>query len=223
MKLNVVGSSSKGNGYILETEEEALIIECGCKFLDVKKALKFNVSKIVGCIVTHSHGDHAKYIGQYENCGFPVVRSWEEKTGVIKRFGGFSVVLFELIHNVPCCGFLISHKEIGRLLFITDTEYSKYSFRAYDVAHIFVEANYAKEFLDEEGEEDKRTHVIEGHMDIETTCRLLKANKTDNLKSVVLLHLSDTNSDEEMFAKRASEVVNCPVYIAKPGLEVELI
>lgn len=56
MLLRVISSSSSGNGYILENDKEALIIECGCRFKDIKIALGFNIRKIVGCIVSHEHG-----------------------------------------------------------------------------------------------------------------------------------------------------------------------
>lgn len=39
MELKILGSSSKGNGYVLEAEKEALIIEAGCKLLEAKKLL----------------------------------------------------------------------------------------------------------------------------------------------------------------------------------------
>ncbi len=56
MRLIVLGSSSSGNCYILENENEALILEAGIPFLEVKKKLDFNIMKIVGVLVSHSHG-----------------------------------------------------------------------------------------------------------------------------------------------------------------------
>ena len=66
IKLKVLGSGSSGNCYILENENEALIIEAGLPFMEVKKALNFNVMKIVGMISSHEHGDHYKYFEQYK-------------------------------------------------------------------------------------------------------------------------------------------------------------
>ena len=37
MELRVLGSSSSGNCYILDNGNEALIIEAGIRFIDVKK------------------------------------------------------------------------------------------------------------------------------------------------------------------------------------------
>ena len=62
MKLKILGSSSSGNCYILDNGNEALIIEAGIKLLDVKKALGWNIRKVVGCLITHQHNDHSKYI-----------------------------------------------------------------------------------------------------------------------------------------------------------------
>ena len=39
MELKILGSSSKGNGYVLEAKNEALIIEAGVKLLEAKKAI----------------------------------------------------------------------------------------------------------------------------------------------------------------------------------------
>ena len=73
MELKVLGSSSSGNCYILDNGSEALIIEAGIRFMEVKKALDFNISKVVGCLITHWHNDHAKYIKSMVDCGFHVL------------------------------------------------------------------------------------------------------------------------------------------------------
>ena len=65
MLLTVLGSSSKGNGYILDNGQEALILECGVNIKEAKKALQFNIRKVAGCVVTHQHNDHAGHIAKY--------------------------------------------------------------------------------------------------------------------------------------------------------------
>lgn len=57
MKLSVLASSSSGNCYCLENDNECLILEAGVKFLDVKKHLDFNVNKIKGVLISHEHLD----------------------------------------------------------------------------------------------------------------------------------------------------------------------
>ena len=64
MELRVLGSGSSGNGYLLVSNQDALLIECGVKFSEVKRTLDFDLSKLSGCVATHSHGDHFKYATQ---------------------------------------------------------------------------------------------------------------------------------------------------------------
>lgn len=56
MRLTVLNSGSDGNGYLLECGNEILIIECGVALIEAKRALKFDLSKIAGVFISHSHG-----------------------------------------------------------------------------------------------------------------------------------------------------------------------
>lgn len=52
--LKVVGSGSQqGNTYILETSEEKLMLDLGCKWIDIMESLKFDIGKVAGCLVSH--------------------------------------------------------------------------------------------------------------------------------------------------------------------------
>lgn len=235
MKLKCLGSSSAGNCYILEYDKEALIIEAGIPLKEVKKALNFNISKIVGVIVSHAHKDHSGYISDYMKAGIEGYTSDETQeyleisTGEYTRslmpnkaykIGNFTVQAFELIHDVHCLGFYIKHEEIGKLLFITDTELVIQNFKSLNVNHILIEANYSNETIDKT--KPNYEHVLTGHMELETTLNFLEKNKTPNLENAVLIHLSESNSNSDMFLNRAKEVVSCNCFIANKGLEVEL-
>lgn len=222
MKLKVLGSGSSGNCYILENDTEALIIEAGVSFKEVKIALDFNIKKIVGVVVGHQHGDHAKYVSEYEKSGIPVFKPYEsEMERQAKTYGRFTIKSFPLVHDVPCYGFLITQQKMGRLLYISDTQYCKYRFK--NLNHVLVEANYSKDILSvAEEDSEKRNHVLAGHMEIGTTCEFLRANNNPDLRNVVLMHLSAYNADPDRFEKMAAGVVDAPVYIAKKGLEVDL-
>lgn len=114
MKLIVLGSSSSGNCYILDNGNEALIIEAGIRFQEVKKALDFNLRKVVGCVVTHAHNDHAKYIKAMVDSGFHTLALrevwtakgvWDSRSLVVKegkgyKMGNFKVLPFPACHDV---------------------------------------------------------------------------------------------------------------------------
>ena len=141
MKLRCLGSGSSGNSYILEASDGILLIEAGIPIMEVKKALRFDLSKVRGCLISHRHNDHAKYVNDFLMAGIRVLalkdvfeshdiriaafhKEIEPKHGYI--VGGFKVFTLSIAHDVPCLGFIIEHQEMGRLLFITDTMMVEY-------------------------------------------------------------------------------------------------
>ena len=73
MRLVTIGSSSAGNCYLLQGKHETLVIECGINTSQVKKALNFDFSAVVGAVVSHSHNDHSKYVNDFLKNGVPVL------------------------------------------------------------------------------------------------------------------------------------------------------
>ncbi len=55
-RLKVISSGSVGNGYILECENETLLLELGVPWKDIVKALNFNLGSVVGVCISHAHG-----------------------------------------------------------------------------------------------------------------------------------------------------------------------
>jgi len=238
MKLSVLGSSSSGNSYVLHNENEALIIECGIKPIEIKKTIGFDYAKINGIIVSHSDQDHIKFIDEYLNLGIDVYTSAgtieETKTksnfspivckhGSEFRIGEFTVLPFDTQHDCKePLGFLINHPECGNVLFATDTYYLKYKFN--ELRHILIECNYSEEILQRNGVSNEflKNRTINSHMSYETCCSTLIANDLSLVQNIVLIHLSDRNSDANMFRHGICELTNKNVYIADSGLEIEL-
>lgn len=220
MLLRCIASGSKGNSYALISDNEILLIEAGVRLLEVKKAIDFQVSKVVGCLISHVHGDHAKYADEYARAGIQLYRPYDDDSPAAD-IGGFKVVPFSLVHDVPCYGFWIHHDAAGNIIYATDTEYIKYRFSGeYTPNHILVEANYSSDIVNPKMPNWK--HILEGHMELKTTLNFLEANRSPRLMEVVLCHLSDRNSNARQFKEAAEKVTGCPIYLAEPGLEVEL-
>ena len=218
--IKCLGSGSKGNCWVMDDGEEILVVDCGVPIKDCKIAIGFQINRVVGCIVSHSHKDHAGYITQYEGCGLKVYKPYETVDRVT-RFGSFLIQSFPLVHDVPCFGFLISNPNMGRILYATDTEYIRYRFK--NLNYIIVEANYANELLDDDLEDGtKRTHVLRGHMELQTTKRFLRNNVDENTRAVVLAHLSNENADGNLFISEIESALSPfgAIAIAKKGLVV---
>lgn len=57
MKLTIVGSSSRGNGYLLEADNgDQLLIEAGCHLRDFKEIGNLKRSRARGMLISHEHG-----------------------------------------------------------------------------------------------------------------------------------------------------------------------
>ena len=114
----------------------------------------------------------------------------------------------------PIYGFLITHKEMGRMLYITDCELIKWKF--IDVNHILLGVNYDKDLVDTDN--PKANHVFRGHLSIDTACDFVKANDSDSLQNVIMCHLSSENSDKNSFIAKMKNAVNVAnVDVAEQG------
>lgn len=56
MKLSTIGTGSSGNSYFLKASNgEILLMEAGVKWSDVRKAINFKTSDVVGVVISHTH------------------------------------------------------------------------------------------------------------------------------------------------------------------------
>lgn len=237
MKMKCYGSGSRGNCYLLDDGKEALLLECGTPFAEVVKDLGTGISRIRACLVTHEHKDHAGYIMQIVKYGIPVYATAGTidaiccesgsftalEYGATVLVGGFVVSAFKTIHDAAePCGFLVSHSGMGIAAFATDTCYLPQRFVG--ISHLLIECNYYISLLDANcsTEWSRRNRVVRSHMELETCEKAVKAHSTASLRNVVLLHLSDENSDESAFLGKISAVTRASVYAANKGFEIEL-
>ena len=240
MVLKCLGSGSSGNCYLFEASDGVLILECGIPFIEIKKALRFQLNGVLGCVISHEHKDHSKCLKDLLRSGIKVLALPEvfDSQQVSNRVfckelhpmhgyqvGGFKIFCLSVAHDVPCLGFVIEHREIGKLLFITDTMMLEY--RIPKLNHIMIEANYADDILQYDIDNgivpsSLRNRLMHSHMEIETTKGILRANDLSAVSEIILVHLSGNNGDARRFAKEISETAGKPTYIAKSGAEFNL-
>ena len=229
MKLKVLGSSSSGNCYLIEANNnEKLILDAGVNFKIVQKELNFDFNGIEAVLITHEHMDHLKYASNFALYGINVYASagtLKKQNLVGHRFkiikalqqfeiGNFIILPFDTQHDAAePLGFLIQYKPTGeKLMYATDTYYIKYKFNKLN--YLLLECNYNKEIAKENAKngvinKTRYTRLLESHFSLENVIKFLKSNDLSYAKNIVLCHLSDTNSNQN-------------TTIAKPGLNLEL-
>lgn len=235
MYLKCLGSSSAGNCYLLQADNgETLILDCGIGIKEIKKGLNWNVKDVVGVLCTHKHLDHSKSVKDFETMGIRISTphiQYAKHEGMHRYhtipFGSFKAKAFDLTtvdgrwthtdadgEPCPIFGFLITHKEIGRMLYITDCEVVKWKFK--DINHILLGVNYDKDLVDTEN--PKANHVFRGHLSIDTACDFVKANDSYSLQNVIMCHLSSENSDRDSFIEKMKKVAyGANVDVAEQG------
>lgn len=247
MKLKVIGSSSGGNCYVLQPNQgKSLVLEAGEKIGELGKAVTFGWSKIAGVIITHEHQDHAAHVADFQSRGLKVyatedtaaalhnneIISLESVSNRNRTFtiGDFKIKWFDTNHDAAHpVGYFISHPEMGKLLFITDTAEIKNKFKG--VNHLLIEANYDPDHPRFNTlSESYIQRVRLAHLSIKQAEDFIRYNIEDrwHLATVTLLHLSSRHADRQDFKKRIDTALRqmmletVKVEIATPWLVREL-
>lgn len=237
MKLIIIGSSSKGNSYALQSDSgEILLIEAGIPLKEVKRAIGYKTSKVVGCITSHVHGDHAKYIPEYLKAGISVSSNDEvaEKylgvdtmsENITFRFGNFGVTPFEVQHDAKNFGYLIHEPSYGTIFFATDCYNLHFCIRGCKT--YLAECNYSDAILDKAVAEGKTPRsqadrVRLSHMSLEHAVSWLQDCKAErSAHQIILIHGSARHLNPTKAVNKFQQVFGIPVYYGQKGLEINL-
>ncbi|CAI8942186.1 MBL fold metallo-hydrolase [Bacillus sp. IT-13CA1] len=231
IEIEALSSSSKGNCYRITDGKTPLLLECGISFKQMQKSFQFKMSQFAGCLVSHEHGDHCKGIKDVLKAGIDCYMSsgTAEAIGIshnrIKpvpvkqpfKVGSWSIMPFDVQHDVAePYGYLLANQDGDKLLFATDTYYIRYKFPG--LTHIMVECNYSIDILNENIESGRtpafmKKRLLRSHFSLENVKEFLKANDLRKVQEIWLLHLSDSNSDEQLFKNEIAKLTGRVVYV----------
>lgn len=237
MNIQCIGSGTSGNCYLLSDGATEILIECGLTIKTIQKACGFRLSSLAGCIISHRHGDHIKGLKSLLTKGIDCFIANDEKDALITQnnaynhhrlkglqslslfnIGTFTILPFETEHDTECpLGYLIQSELTGeKLLFATDTYYVRYYFQG--ITHLLIECNNSLKILEMNvmngrlnGSLKKR--IEKSHFSLENLITFLESCDLSELQETYLIHLSDLNSDEQLFKKEIQKVTGKPVYV----------
>ena len=231
MKIHCIGSSSSGNSYVITSNGHKLIVELGCNFKEVLKAVDYDLASVAGCLASHVHGDHAAYIPKALEYQIPVYGNKEvvEKYPYVHlltqdyrySIGKFKVQCLKVPHNALCYSFIITCPSGEKILFATDL--SKFNYKVYGCDVIMMESNYDEDII---YEALARGEVVrsqsENHLEIKDCMEAVERCVDTNTQLIILLHLSDGYSDEKRFQKMVHEATGRRVCVARAGQVYEI-
>lgn len=240
MKLKIIGSGSTGNCYVLDNGREALVIECGMPYDKVQHAVDFDIRRISGALISHEHGDHAKYANKFLSAQIPLFLSAGTAKALhienahltkimnenaIFHIGNFNVKAFKTVHDaVEPFGYLIYHPECGIILFATDTQCINYKFA--NISNIMIECNYRTDCLAENVNNGRvnpivANRIINSHLSFDSCVKFLENNDISKVANIVLLHLSNDNSNAKDFKNGIADRFFKNTIIAKPNIIID--
>lgn len=230
MKIKHLASSSSGNAHLLD---DTVLLDAGLSVKKLRKQVDLRAIEFV--LLSHEHGDHSKSVPDLLRSAVPVYtsRGSAEALGIDShhrttmvdsvrwhRKGDWKFMALDNVHDAEEPYSYLINKGSNRLLYMTDTAYSKYNFSG--LTHILIECNYSREIVKEniaEGSvpEAQLKRLVQTHFGLEDVLEFLAASDLSKVREIHLLHLSDRNSDAEKFERAVQSMTGIPTIIAEHG------
>ena len=221
--FGALGSGSSGNAFVIEYQDEAIIIDQGFSRKELLKRMEcagFSSGKLSAALLTHEHTDHcrgsrvfcdalelplyttaktARYLSLHGTLP-KQVRAFEP--GAEFTHGSFTIKSFSVSHDaVDPVGFQISCGDI-RIGIATDFGYApeniRRELRGCDA--LVLESNYDREMLMNSNrriELKRRIFGVRGHLGNSDSIQLLPDLIGENTKLLLMAHISsECNSPE---------------------------
>ena len=218
-----LGSGSKGNSSLVCHDGKTLMVDCGftCRQAVLRMTeLDVNPESVCGILVTHEHGDHIKgAVKCSRDFGAPVLatagtirggrlgalQTKPVECGLKVEHEGFVITPIKVSHDTKePCAFLV---EVGgvRVFFATDIgtlEGIDFSLLG-DLDYLYIEANHCETMLRTGAYPSflkKRISGDGGHLNNDQCGEMIQilAEKSPNLKGIMLAHLSHENNDVDV-------------------------
>lgn len=234
MQVEILGSSSSGNAYIINDGKSSLLLECGLPLREMQIKSDFKIANVDACLISHSHLDHSKAIHDVLKMGIDVYALPETlsafgvldhyRTHSVEPLKPFKVNTFEIMpitmyHDCPCVGYMVySETTKERLFFATDTY--KITVNPQEVDYLILEINYQKEIVNRlvnEGimEASIRARLLFSHYELSKALKWLKRIDKSRLKRIYVAHLSNGHSNAEEIKRSVIAETGVPTVICE--------
>jgi phosphoribosyl 1,2-cyclic phosphodiesterase len=233
MRFSVLASGSSGNAYYVETENAGILVDAGLSCREIERRLELvgvKAKELDALIVTHEHTDHIKGAGPLaRRFDLPVYlnkKTFEKgrkalgnlprpvifQTGQAMTINDLCVETFTKCHDAVDPFGLVLSSNGTRIGLSTDlgksTRLVEDRLKGCDV--LILEFNYDQEML-EQGPYPlyikRRIKGSEGHLSNEQASDLLRVISKENLRVVVLAHLSEINNQPDKAHREAEQAL----------------
>lgn len=234
MQFSSLGSGSRGNSTLIETDGTAILVDCGFSMRETElrlQRLSREIQQVTAILVTHEHGDHVRGVASLaKKYGIPVwsSRGTAKAAGLdeLEKIGKWNCIdihqSFEInsiqIQPVPVphdakepCQFIFSDGD-WRIGVLTDTgSITPYIEEQYSACDAFIlEANHDEEMLANGSYPPslkQRVGGDYGHLNNRQAKELLTTIDISKLQYLVASHISDKNNTVALARDKMSEAL----------------
>lgn len=235
MQFASLGSGSRGNSTLIETDGTAILVDCGFSMRETERRLlrlSREIKQVSAILVTHEHGDHVRGVASLsKKYGIPVWSSRgtakAAKLDELNELGLWNCIdihqNFEIdsiqIQPIPVphdakepCQFIFSDGD-WRIGVLTDTgSITPYIEEQYSACDAFLlEANHDEEMLANGSYPNslkQRVGGNYGHLNNAQAKDLLNTIDVSKLQYLVASHISDKNNTVALARDKMSEALD---------------
>ena len=232
LELAVLGSGSSGNCALVSLGETRVLIDAGLSAKQIclrLEALGVDPDELSAIVLTHEHGDHTRGIDVFCRKRALPIYATLHTCAVVRENVSSSVIWTQFdsgagfeIGEIKIESFSVPHDAVDPVGFVFRCEESSLGVLS-DVGHVtrmivdrlkgvdtlFTEANYDEKMLQEDTKRPwstkQRISNRHGHLSNDQTAELVGSVAGENLKRVVLGHLSSDCNTPELAAKIISK------------------
>lgn len=234
MQIDVLGSSSLGNAYIVSDGVTSILLDAGIPYKELQVKSDFKINGVAACLLSHCHIDHSRAVKDLLKSAIDVYALFEtlailgasthHRTHIVEPLKSFTVNTFEIMaitmhHDCPCVGYMVySNVTNERLFFATDTY--KITVNPQGVDYMILEINYQKEIVnrlvnDGVMEASIRARLLFSHFELSKALNWLKRIDKSRLKRIYVAHLSNGHSHQEEIKKAVIMETGVPTVICE--------
>lgn len=230
MKINVLGSSSKGNSTYIEMNNKKFLIDTGFSYKYITEKLEsmnVELEDLDFVIITHAHSDHIASLYTFYRLRVPIYMglltynelSIKDKMPDVNFIDELDIICGINIKKIP-----ISHDAKGygyvfesdddSLVYISDTGiiYSRYFDTLTNKKVYLIESNHDVE-MEMNGTKDQKTKIRnigdEGHISNDDCAnKYLKRFIGDKTEVIILMHISTNDNTYELAYNTTKKVIN---------------